>query len=114
MSEQLNKLKQKAEQVKNYLSVLEIPQQIEAILISDLEFKKDKRENEACYIQLQTRDKKIIVQKYTQTNYEYLYDTIIACGGIDKLKQEYHMWKKERVGRSINERLFPAPNKKSK
>jgi hypothetical protein len=114
MSEQLNKLKQKAEQVKNYLSVLEIPQQIEAILISDLEFKKDKRDNEACYLQLQTRDKKIIVQKYTQTNYAYLYDAIVACGGLEKLKEEYHTWKKERVGRSINERLFPMPNRKAK
>jgi hypothetical protein len=49
------------------------------------------------------------VQKYTPSTYKYLYERIVDCGGIDKLKNEYHIWKKERIGRAINERLYPQP-----
>jgi hypothetical protein len=107
MSESLDKLKQKAEQVKEYLSVTDLPSQIEAKMVGDLQFKTDKRGNEACFITLATKEGKLVVQKYTSTNYAYLYDRIVSCGGIQKLQTEYHTWVKERVGRSINERLFP-------
>jgi hypothetical protein len=114
MSESLEKLKQKAEQVKEYLSVTDLPEQIEAKMIGDLQFKTDKRGNEACFITLETKEGKLVVQKYTSTNYAYLYDKITSCGGIQKLQMEYHTWIKERVGRSINDRLFPQPKKKAK
>jgi hypothetical protein len=113
MSESLNKLKQKAEQVKEYLSVTDLPQQVKAIMVGDLQFKTDKRGNEACFITLQTKEGKYVVQKYTSTNYAYLYDRIVSCGGIQKLQTEYHFWVKERIGRSINERLFPQPKKEA-
>jgi hypothetical protein len=109
MSESLNKLKEKAEQVKEYLSVTDLPKEIEAKMVGDLQFKTDKRGNEACFITLQTKEGKYVVQKYTSTNYAYLYDKITSCGGMQKLQTEYHLWVKERVGRSINERLFPQP-----
>lgn len=114
MSEPLKILKEKAEKVKEYLSVLEIPETIEVKLTSDLEFKKDKRGNEACFITLETRDGKIIVQKYTSTNYAYLYDAISKLGDLEFLKKDFYTWKKAKVGRSINERLFPMPKKKEK
>jgi predicted nucleotide-binding protein (sugar kinase/HSP70/actin superfamily) len=109
MSDTLKTLKEKAEKVKEYLSVLEVPESIDVKLIGDLEFKKDKRGNEACFITLETRDAKIIVQKYTSTNYAYLYDAISKLGDIEFLKKDFITWKKAKVGRSINERLFPMP-----
>jgi hypothetical protein len=109
MSEQLEKLKEKAEQTKEYISVTDIPNEVNAILVSDLNFKADKRGNEALFLTLKTKDNKYIVQKYTPSTYKYLYERIIDCGGIDKLKNEYHTWKKERIGRAINERLYPQP-----
>lgn len=114
MSEVLKTLKEKAEKVKEYLSVLEVPESIEVKLIGDLEFKKDKRGNEACFLTLETREGKIIVQKYTSTNYAYLYDAISKLGDITFLKKDFVTWKKAKVGRSINERLFPMPTKKEK
>lgn len=111
MSESLKQLKEKAEQTKEYISVIDIPQQVEAKLIGDLNFKTDKRGNEGCFITLQLKDGKFLAQKYTPTQYAYLYNAIIICGGIDKLRNEYHTWIKTRVGRGINERLFPKPNK---
>jgi len=112
MSESLEKLKQKAEQVKEYLSVMDLPKEVQAKMVGDLDFRTDKRGNEACFIVLETKEGKLVVQKYTSTNYAYLYDRITSCGGIQKLQTEYHSWVKERVGRSINERLFPQPKPK--
>jgi hypothetical protein len=109
MSDQLEKLREKAEQAREYISVTDIPNEINAILASDLNFKIDKRGHEALFITLKTKDNKYIVQKYTPTTYKYLYDRIIDCGGLEKLKKEFHIWRKERIGRAINERLYPQP-----
>lgn len=109
MSDSLAKLKAKAESVKEYMSLSEIPEQIELRVIGDIVFKNDKRGNEACFITLETRDGKLVVQKYTQTNYLHLYNSIMACGGLEKLQREFHLWVKENVGRSLNPRLFPKP-----
>jgi hypothetical protein len=112
MSEQLEKLKEKAEQTKEYISVTDIPNEVNAILVSDLNFKADKRGNEALFLTLRTKDNKYIVQKYTPSTYSYLYNKILECGSIEKLKNEYHTWIKQRAGRSINERLYPQPKPK--
>ncbi|MBS7270383.1 MAG: hypothetical protein KIH10_16300 [Candidatus Freyarchaeota archaeon] len=107
-------LKEKAEQTPEYISVTDIPPTVTAKLASDLTFKADKRGNEACFITLETPDKKRIVQKYTPSTYKYLYEAILNSGGIDYLKTNYVEWKKERLGRAINERLYPTPKKKAK
>ena len=112
MSDQLEKLKEKAEQAKEYISVTDIPSEVNAILASDLVFKADKRGNEACFITLKTKEGKYIAQKYTPSTYKYLHDCIINCGGLTNLQNTYYIWKKERVGRSINERLYPQPKPK--
>jgi oligoribonuclease (3'-5' exoribonuclease) len=92
--------------------VTDIPAEVSAILVGDFVFKADKRGNEALFITLKTKDNRYIVQKYTPSTYKYLYERIIDCGGIDKLKNEYHTWIKQRAGRSINERLYPQPKQK--
>jgi hypothetical protein len=112
MSEQLEKLKEKAEQAREYISVTDIPNEVSAILVGDFVFKADKRGNEALFITLKTKDNKYIAQKYTPTTYKYLHDRIIYCGGLEKLQNEFHTWKKERIGRAINERLYPQPKPK--
>jgi len=112
MSESLEILKKKAEQAKEFISVVDLPEQIEAKLVGDLVFKTDKRGNEGCFITLQTKEGKYVAQKYTQTQYAYLYNAIINCGGLAKLQNEYHIWIKQRVGRGINERLFPKPKQR--
>jgi len=105
------KLKEKAEQTLQYISVTEIPEEVMAKVIKS-EFKVDKRGNEALFITLETEDKKAIVQKYTPSTYKYLLQCIERCGGEEALKTDYYLWKKERVGRVINERLFPHKIKK--
>jgi frataxin-like iron-binding protein CyaY len=92
--------------------VTDIPAEVSAILVGDFVFKADKRGNEALFITLKTKDNKYIVQKYTPSTYSYLYNKILECGGIEKLKNEYHTWTKQRAGRSINERLYPQPKQK--
>jgi hypothetical protein len=105
----LQKLKQKAEEVREYISVSEIPESLELKMVSEPTFKVDKRGNEAFFITLQTRDKKFLVQKYTPSTYNHLIKAIQECGGEEELKNEFHIWVKERVGRAINDRLFPTP-----
>jgi hypothetical protein len=107
----LDKLKQKSEQIGEFVSVAEIPNEVVAKLENG-EFKVDKRGNECLFVRLRTKDNKIIIQKYTPSTYKTLYERIKACGDIEALKNEYFTWKKERVGRAINERLFPYPLKK--
>jgi len=114
MSETLDKLKQLSEQTREYISVTELPPELEANLIGDLIFKTDKRENECCFITLKTPEGKYITQKYTPTQYTHLHDQIIKCGGITNLQNTAHIWKKQRIGRAINERLFPQPKPKKK
>jgi hypothetical protein len=112
MSEQLEKLKEKAEQAREYISVTDIPEEVNAILVGELNFKADKRGNEALFLTLKTKDNKYIAQKYTPTTYKYLHDKIIDCGGLTKIQNELYIWKKERIGRAINERLYPQPKTK--
>jgi hypothetical protein len=112
MSEIMRKLREKAEQTPDYISVGEIPNEIEAKILQQPEFKVDKRGNECLFIRLITKDKKAVVQKYTPTTYKQLMNRIEECGGIEALVKQYHIWKKERSGRAINERLFPVANKK--
>jgi hypothetical protein len=112
MSDFLAKLKEKAAQAREYLSVADIPALVNAILIGDLDFRADKRGNEALFVTLKTKDNKYIVQKYTPTTYQYLHQRIIDCGGLENLQKEFYTWKKERIGRAINERLFPQPKQR--
>jgi len=114
MSNLLEKLKEKAAQAREYLSVADIPVEVNAVLASDLDFRADKRGNEALFVTLKTKDNKYIVQKYTPTTYKYLHEKIIDCGGLEKLQKEFYVWKKERIGRAINERLFPQPKQLKK
>jgi hypothetical protein len=111
MSEILEKLKAKAEQVGEYISITEIPSEVTAMLES-LEFKIDKRGNECLFVRLKTKDNKIIVQKYTPTTYESLYERINDVGWDRIAAGEYVLWRKERRGRAINDRLYPYPIKK--
>jgi hypothetical protein len=111
MSDMLEKLKQKSEQVGEFISVSEIPSEVIARLESS-EFKVDKRGNECLFVRLRTKDNKIIIQKYTPSTYKYLYERINEIGAERLAAGEFFLWKKERVGRAINERLYPYPLKK--
>ena len=102
------KLKAKAEAVGEFLSISDLPNEVIAKLESG-EFKVDKRGNEAFFVRLRTKDNKIIVQKYTPSTYKYLYERMQACGGAEELMKDFFLWKKERVGRVLNERLMPYP-----
>ncbi|MEM2368411.1 MAG: hypothetical protein QXQ50_09300 [Candidatus Bathyarchaeia archaeon] len=110
----LEKLKQKAEEVAEYLSVTDLPNEIQAKIVSDLVFKVDKRGNEACFITLETPDRKRVVQKYTPSTYKALHEAILNAGGLEYLQNNYVTWTKRREGRAINERLFPQPKTKKK
>jgi len=109
MSDSLAKLAEKARQVRQYIPATELPSEVEALMVSDLVFKTDKRGNECCFVTLMTKDRKYIVQKYTPTTYSHLHNAIKACGGIEALQKDFHTWRKARVGRIMNERLFPVP-----
>ncbi len=109
---ELEKLKQKASEVPEYISVTDLPDTVTARLITNPTFKTDKRGNEACFLTLETPDRKRIVQKYTPSTYKHLYEAIINAGGLEYLKNNYVEWTKLRVGRAINERLYPTPKTK--
>jgi len=113
MSEGIAKLKERMEQVKEYISIQDLPDHVNLLLIGDLDFKADKRGNEACFMTLATEDKKYLVQKYTPSQYRELFYYIEKCGGIEALKQKYFIWEKRRSGRAINDRLFPRPEPRS-
>jgi len=106
-------LKKKSEQIPQYISVSEIPPKIEVKILS-FEFKTDKRGNEACFITLVTKDGKRVVQKYTKSCYEALFNAIEHAGGERYLSENFHVWVQERRGRSINPRLYPTPIEKPK
>jgi hypothetical protein len=108
MSEIAEKLKVKAEQIGEFMSVSEIPSEVVAKLESS-EFKVDKRGNECLFVRLRTKDNKIIIQKYTPSTYKYLYERINEAGWDRLAAGEFFLWKKERIGRAINERLYPYP-----
>jgi hypothetical protein len=103
------KLAEKARQVKQYIPATELPLELEAIVVAEPVFKTDKRGNEGCFITLKTRDGKFVAQKYTPTQYAALEAAVKACGGIKALMSDYFVWRKQRVGRAMNERLFPVP-----
>ncbi len=111
MSELEKTLEQKVKETPEFLSVAELPEELVAKVQSSV-FKTDKRGNEALFIRLLTKDNKVVIQKYTPTQYKYLLEQIRKCGGIENLKTNYYTWRKEKVGRAINERLFPTPKKK--
>ncbi|MEM4067271.1 MAG: hypothetical protein QXV17_10490 [Candidatus Micrarchaeaceae archaeon] len=104
-------LKKRAAQQPKYLSVTELPNKIEVKILS-FEFKTDKKGQEACFITLITRKGEYIVQKYTKSTYEDLFNTIEAAGGEAYLSSTFTEWRLERRGRSINPRLYPAPKVK--
>jgi len=78
------------------------------VKLSKHEVKKDKRDNESLYLTLETEDKKRIVQKYTPTTYKHLTEKIKKSGGLSVLKDKFSIWKKERIGRNIYDRLYPV------
>lgn len=110
----LEKLREKAEEVAEYLSVTDLPDQIQAKIVSDLVFKVDKRGNECLFLTLETPEKKRIVQKYTPSTYSALYEALLNAGGWEYLQNNYATWVKQRVGRAINERLYPQIKTKKK
>jgi hypothetical protein len=112
MANMLEKLKEKAKEAKEYVSVAELPDEIELRIATEPEFKVDKRGNECLFIVLDTKDGKRVVQKYTPTQYKQLIDLLEKCGGIEALKTEFFIWKKKRIGRALNDRLFPQPKTK--
>lgn len=101
------KLEQKADET-NYVSVTELPIEITA-KIESAGFRNDKRGNEAFFLTLMLEDKRIVAQKYTRTCYKHLVDAIKACGGFRALMQNFTIWRKERVGRALNDRFYPVP-----
>jgi len=111
MSDIIEKLKKKAEETPTFLSVTDIPNQVEARILTG-EFKTDKRGNECFFLRLITKDNKIIVQKYTPSTYRDLYNAMKEAGDVEYLMNNFHVWEKRRSGRAINERLFPVPAKK--
>ena len=106
-------LKKKVETLPKYLSVTELPPKVEVKLTS-FEFKTDKKGNEGAFITLRTKDGSLIVQKYGKSCYEPLLNAIEAAGGEQYLTQNYHVWSQERLGKSINPRLYPVPLEKPK
>jgi hypothetical protein len=107
----LEKLKEKASEAKEYISVTELPDEIDVRIATEPQFKVDKRGNECLFVVLDTKDGKRVVQKYTPSQYGQLVDMIERCGGIETLSTEYFTWKKKRIGRALNDRLFPQPKK---
>ena len=108
----LEKLKEKASEAKEYISVAELPDEISLKIAVEPSFRVDKRGNECLFIVLDTKDGKRVVQKYTPTQYKELANLIEECGGIETLSTGYFTWKKKRIGRALNDRLFPQPKTK--
>jgi hypothetical protein len=113
MSEGIAKLKERMNQAKEYISIQDLPDKVNLVLVGDLDFKADKRGNESCFVTLMTKERKYLVQKYTPSTYKELFNAIEECGGIEALRQKYLVWEKRRSGRAINDRLFPRPEQRS-
>ena len=91
----------------NFIDLKTVADVVKVKLVKD-EFKKDTRENELLYLTLETEEKQMIVQKYTPTTYTHLLDQIKLAGGVKKLQDNYTMWEKERIGRTLYPRLYPV------
>jgi hypothetical protein len=111
MSSIEEELRKRAAQVKEYIPATNLPDEVEAIIVGEPVFKKDKRGTEALFVTLRTRDGKYIAQKYMPTTYADLEAAIRSCGGIRALQTNYHIWRKKRSGRTQFDRLFPTPTK---
>lgn len=106
-------LKKKVEQLPKYLSVTELPNRVEVKLVA-FAFKTDKKGNEGAFVTLQVKSGAYIVQKYGKSCYEPLLNAIEAAGGEQYLRDNYHPWMLEKLGKSVNPRLYPLPQEKPK
>jgi hypothetical protein len=87
----------------------EIPEEIKLKWIDET-FKQDQTNRECLFVTLETEEHQQVKQKYTATMYETLHEAIIQCGSIEKLKQEFHTYRKQQVGkRGSFPRLYPIP-----
>jgi len=85
-----------------------LPQKVEAKVMDVPQIKLDKRNNEALFIRLITRDNKMIVQKYGKSSWPTLLEVFNKCGGLRKLMTDYYTWIKKPLGRMQRERLIPV------
>ena len=99
-------LKQKAKEIPEYLSVVEIPDTVEAV-IEKYQFKADKNGVESLFLTLRTRDNKRIVQKYPPSTWRELEKAFEKLGGTENLTDKYIKWEKGLIGRIQKPRLIP-------
>lgn len=95
------------------LDLSTIGDSFKAVIAKKPEAKQDKRGNEAIYIELTTKEGKI-VQKYGKSLYATLLEKFKACGGLANLMANEHVWKQEKAGRATFNRYYPTPNKSEK
>ena len=100
-------LKQKAKDIPEYISVVEIPEEVEAV-IEKYQFKTDKNGIECLFLTLRTRDDKRIVQKYPPSTFRELTEIFEKFGGAEQLKSRYAGWEKGIIGRMQKQRLIPT------
>ena len=106
-------LKKKLQQIQKYIPVSELPNRIE-LKLTAYAFKQDKKGNESLFLTLETKEGAYVIQKYTKSCYEDLFNAIEKAGGEDHLRNNYHTWILERRGKSYYARLYPLPLDKPK
>ena len=99
-------LKEKAKEIPEYVSVVEIPETVEAV-IEKYQFKTDKNGTECLFLTLRTRDNKRIVQKYPPSTFRELEKILEKFGGAKQLESRYAIWEKGIIGRMQKQRLIP-------
>lgn len=103
-----DKLKQKASEQIDYEKLDDVPDLLLAKILGEPEFKKDKRDQECCYLKLVFPNAKGIVQKYTKTSWKELNTALLDSGGVTELTKVFHVWEKRKVGEARNDRFFPT------
>jgi len=106
-------LKEKAKDIPEYISVIEIPDEVEAV-IEKYQFKTDKNGVECLFLTLRTKDNKRIVQKYPPSTFRELTKIFEKFGGAEQLKSRYAVWEKGIIGRMQKQRLIPKTWAKGK
>ena len=106
MTDFIKILKEKAEEIPEYISVSEIPDEVIAA-IEKYQFKADKNGVESLFLTLRTKDNKRIVQKYPPSTWRELEKAFEKLGGTENLTNKYIKWEKGLIGRIQKPRLIP-------
>ena len=102
----MERLKQKVDE-SEYIDLDKAPNELIGKLVK-FEFKEDKLKNQALFAEIVLKDSKKLIQKYTKTTYNHLYDAIEKLGGLKVVKENFCLWEQKRVGRTTLNRFFPV------